>query len=108
MRQAKRTTYVMRNGKIVEKSKAAPLHASRDARVHVISDTCEVKSMADGRMYTSKSRYRADLRARNLVEVGNDIAAHLRTSEPSAAREAAHSADIRTDLRRSIEQLSSR
>ena len=41
--------------------------------VYVISDTMDpIISMADGKPYDSKSRYRADLRARGLIEVGND------------------------------------
>lgn len=40
---------------------------------YVISDTMEpMRSMADGKMYDSKSQYRGDLRARGLIEVGND------------------------------------
>jgi len=38
-----------------------------------ISDTAEpFKSMADGKVYDSKSRYRAELRARGYEEVGNE------------------------------------
>lgn len=40
--------------------------------VHIISDDCEVVSQADGKGYTSKSRYRAELKARGMVELGND------------------------------------
>lgn len=40
---------------------------------YVISDTMDgIRSMADGRMYDSKSRYRAELRARGCYELGND------------------------------------
>lgn len=38
----------------------------------VISDNCEFRSQADGRIYTSKRAYRSDLRARGLIEVGNE------------------------------------
>lgn len=44
-----------------------------DARFYVQSDNIDAfRSMADGRTYDSKSAYRADLKARGLVEVGND------------------------------------
>jgi hypothetical protein len=44
-----------------------------EARFYVQSDSIEAfRSMADGRFYTSKSRYRSDLKARGLIEVGND------------------------------------
>ena len=39
----------------------------------IISDTIEpFRNMATGEMFSSKSRYRADLKARELIEVGND------------------------------------
>lgn len=44
-----------------------------DAAPYIQSDTVEgFRSMADGKMYDSKSRYRNELRARGLIEVGND------------------------------------
>jgi hypothetical protein len=44
-----------------------------DAGFYVQSDTIDAfRSMADGKVYDSKSNYRRDLRARGLVEVGND------------------------------------
>lgn len=91
-------TYVYRNGRIVNKKRAAPLNRSSDARVHVISDNCEFKSMADGKVYTSKSRYRADLKARGLVEVGTDTSWRRRPTIDQS--------DVKTDIRRAIEQLS--
>lgn len=40
------------------------------------SDTVEpFRSMADGQHYTSRSRYRAEVKARGLEEVGNERAA---------------------------------
>lgn len=40
--------------------------------VHIIPDDCEIKSHADGKGYTSKSRYRAELKARGMIELGNE------------------------------------
>lgn len=48
------------------------------AGVATISDSLEnhgligVQNQADGRFYTSKAKLRADYRARNMIEVGND------------------------------------
>ena len=38
----------------------------------IITDSIEVRSMANGQVYDSKSQYRADLKARGLVELGNE------------------------------------
>lgn len=38
----------------------------------VIPDACEIKSMADGKVYTSKRSYYADIRARGYEIVGNE------------------------------------
>ncbi len=43
-----------------------------------------IRSMADGRMYDSKSRYRADLKARGLEEIGNERV-DTRPREPTEA-----------------------
>lgn len=38
----------------------------------IISDQIEVKSMVDGKIYTSKSALRASYRAKGYIEVGNE------------------------------------
>lgn len=71
--------------------------AEAAAGPQIITDTIEAfRSHADGRVYTSKSRYRAELKARGCIEVGNDVAA---TSRPSAPP------PVRDTLRRTYEQL---
>ena len=46
---------------------------SVEARMEIIRDeTAEFLSMADGKTYQSKSRYRRSLKERGLVELGND------------------------------------
>jgi len=63
-----RATYVLRNGKLVDKRRAAPLRA-----VHVISDAmAPTVHMADGKTYTSKSQFRARTKAAGCIEVGNE------------------------------------
>src|SRR3546814_14272367 len=52
---------------------ASHFGAQTSASFHIISDSMEpIRSMADGRMYDSKRRYRSALRARGLIEVGNE------------------------------------
>jgi hypothetical protein len=65
------TTYVLRNGELVEKEYAAPLESSNGAP-HVIRDTMdETRHMATGRMFTSKRGFRAETRAAGCVEIGD-------------------------------------
>ena len=59
------------------------------AGIGIISDNLEsiggingIQSMADGRMYTSKSRLRAEYRARGLTEMGNDKAPERKKPKP--------------------------
>lgn len=76
------TTYVYRNGKLVDKRFAEPLH-SGDAATHVISDTMDAtQHMASGRWHTSKSEFRKDTRAHNCIEYGNESAALLKPRKP--------------------------
>ncbi len=96
-----RTTYVLREGALIDKREAPPLHAG-GAAPNVISDAmAPIRSHADGRMYDSKSAYRADLRARGYVEVGNERAAFDRrpTFDPGP---------VAPDIKRAIQELSSR
>jgi hypothetical protein len=62
----------------------------------IISDTIEpFRSHADGKIYSSKSRYRADLKARGLIEVGNEKVER----RPTPMR------PVGPDLRRAYQQL---
>lgn len=90
-----RETYVIRNGRAVPKHLAAPLRVQNPSalpRPMIISDACELRSMADGQIYTSKSAYYADIRARGLEIVGNDSSLHRKrtpietSSDPSRDR----------------------
>lgn len=67
-----------------------------EARFYVVSDSIPAfRSMADGKMYESKSRYRADLKARGLVEMGNDKVTRSTKALPP----------VRQDLKRAIQEL---
>lgn len=62
------TTYVYRNGKLVEKSKAA-----RWGGLFVISDTMDaMRNHADGKIYDSKAKFRAVTKAAGCIEIGNE------------------------------------
>jgi len=62
----------------------------------IISDTIEpFQSMASGEVFSSKSRYRADLRARGMIEVGNERI----SQKPATLPRAGH------DVRRALHEL---
>jgi hypothetical protein len=63
------TTYVIRNGELVEKQYAPPL--ARDG-VQIMSDIQPYRSMIDGHMVTSRSEHRTHLRDHGCIEVGNE------------------------------------
>jgi hypothetical protein len=65
------TTYVYRNGKLVDKSQACD--EPKLWKTSVISDTMEpTKHMATGRLIDSKARFRAETRAAGCIETGNE------------------------------------
>lgn len=70
-----------------------------DQAFYVISDTMDgVLNHADGRMYDSKSRYTRAVKAAGCEIIGNDKV-ERRITPPRP---------VRDDIRRAIEQLSSR
>lgn len=65
------TTYVLRDGELIEKEFAPPLFAA-DPAFHFIRDEMEpTRHMATGRMHTSKAKFRADTRAFGCIEIGD-------------------------------------
>jgi hypothetical protein len=65
-------TYVLRDGKLVEKH-LAPQRTESSAAPGVISDIMEpTKHMASGKLFTSKAAFRAETKAYGCIEVGND------------------------------------
>jgi hypothetical protein len=76
------TVFVMRNGKLVNRARVAPLHAA-NAAIQVIRDEMDAtRHMANNKYYTSKAKFREATRAANCVEVGNEVAALLRPRAP--------------------------
>lgn len=48
------------------------------SRTNVIADIKPYKSMATGEMIQSRTQHRDHLKRHNLMEIGNEIAAHLK------------------------------
>jgi hypothetical protein len=61
-------TFVFRDGKLVEKVKVATV----DAPQIITDEMAALRHMADGKMYTSKRRFRAATRAADCIEFGNE------------------------------------
>lgn len=62
------TTYVIRNGKLVEKT-----YEYTPSGPSVISDSmAPAKHMATGRIIDSKSRFRAETKASGCIEIGTE------------------------------------
>lgn len=80
-----RQTYVYRDGKMVLKSEAAPLHSG--PAFHYISDHMDaLPHPCDGKIYDSKSQFRKVTRANGCFEVGNEKIPPRRAPErPRAA-----------------------
>lgn len=69
-----RSTWVLRNGELVDKQTAEPLHAP-SASHYVISDTMDgATHPCTGKMMDSKSAFRRVTREHGCVEVGNEHA----------------------------------
>lgn len=67
-----RATYVMRNGRLVRKDRAAPLEAGPMVQSDYLGDMLEHHGYSDGRRTDSKSTFRRWTKEAGLVEKGND------------------------------------
>lgn len=95
------TTYVYRNGKLIEKDLAPPKYASDGVAPNVISDTMEpLRHMATGKYFDSKAAFRAETKAAGCIEVGNDPAAARPRKPVPLSRE-----KRREDIRKTIYDL---
>ena len=96
------STYVIRNGELVEKELAGPRHGSGEWVPSIISDTMgPLKHMADGKMYDSRSEFRKATKAAGCIEIGNEIKTVTTPRKPvQLSRE-----QRKNDIRRAISQL---
>ena len=85
----------------MEKRLASPLHASAPAPMVRPDGMAAIRSMADGRLYDSRSAYYASLRAHGCEIVGDDRAALERRPTPAPD-------GVGRDVKHAIEQLRSR
>ena len=105
-----RATYVMRNGKMVDKRTAPPLVRATDPRLYVIGDVMDqLQHPVTGRIYDSKARFRADTKATGCVEVGTDPAAR-RDVGPRGRMTGGwgDQASAAADVKRALQELRSR
>jgi len=61
------TTYILRDGKLIEKPGNKPRRG-----LEIVSDIQPYKSMIDGSRIGSRSTHRTHLRDHNCIEVGNE------------------------------------
>jgi hypothetical protein len=89
------TTFVLRNGKLVEKTAA-----NADPRLHVISDNLDgVLNPANGLRYGSKRAYEKAVRAAGCEIVGNEKIQQRKPFDPGP---------VAPDIKAAIERLRSR
>ena len=97
------TTFVYRNGELVEKDGAAPfLPINNFGRAFsYIADGMEpLRHMANGKMYDSKSAFEKATRAAGCRTVGNDF--------PKTPRKVIKPPRAAPDLKRAIDELKAR
>ncbi len=93
-----RETWILRKGRWMRKENAPPLHHAASAPA-VIGDGLPGGALvhpANGKMYDSKSKFRAETKAHGCVEVGNDV---------RKPRQPVDMPPIRDDIRRAISEL---
>ena len=94
-----RETYVLRDGQLVPKHLAAPLHASHGDGPMIIRDEMDfTRSMIDGSGHTSKRGYYRHVRANGCEIVGNERAPFERKNEYQPR-------GVGESIKRAIEQL---
>ena len=96
-----RETYVYRDGKLIPKHLAPPLHEKHAASAYVIGDSLDyTMNPADGRRYSSKSAYYKAVRAAGCEIIGNENPANGVGQRPEMP-------DPGEDVKMAIEKLES-
>lgn len=92
------TTYVYRNGHLVDKKFAEPRVVASEA-THVISDIMPpTRHMANGRTYESKAAFRAATKAAGCIEIGTETQALLKPRQQIRLDEGKRRDDIRKTI----------
>ena len=89
------TTYVMRDGKLVEKTQ----EDFYDAPYVIADEMGPLRHMADGKIYTSKHKFREATKASGCIEIGNEEVVRRRKPVLLDRRQR------REDIRRAIHDL---
>ena len=77
------TTYVLRDGKLVEKDEASPLHNTLGKGTYLTLDGMDhTWHPASGKHFDSKSRFRAETKAHGCIEIGDQKNYGRRTLTP--------------------------
>lgn len=98
-----RTTYIYRDGKLVDKRFAPRLPPKRShlTAPYIRSDGMDaIVSQADGRSYDSKSAYERSVRAAGCEIVGNDSSLFREPAEPTF-----HAEGVEQSVSTAIDQL---
>lgn len=97
-----RTTYVFRDGALIDRRQAPPVRANRSSLPcpMVISDQLgDVWNPVNGKTYDSKSKYYGAVKAAGCEIMGNDPAASRIPTRHEAG-------GVEADIKQAIEQLS--
>lgn len=96
-----RATYVIRDGQLVEKYLAAPLHDPSAAPFVRTDGMDAIRSMADGQVYDSRSAYYRSVRQAGCEIVGDDRGGYGKRPEYRPE-------GVGQSIQRSIEMLKAR
>jgi hypothetical protein len=97
------TTYVIRGGKLVDKSRAYAVRHTGGRAPNVIRDEMDpTRHMATGEWMTSKRKFRQATRDAGCVEVGNDTGHMFRTRAPVAFDKNTRRQQVRESIRRQL------
>lgn len=97
-----RGVWVIRDGELIPKHLAPPLHVKHGNAPYVIGDSIDyVQNMADGKRYTSKSAYYKAVRRAGCEIAGNEKPSSYVGARPEMP-------DPAEDIMRSIAQVESR
>lgn len=92
------TTYVYRNGKVIDKRKAK--YRDVGGAAYVISDEMDsTRHMANGKRYTSKAKFRQATRDAGCIEVGNETTTMLKPRKGTMPTRPERREAIRKQLR---------